>query len=48
MNPLNDKRITWILRNKLEVSVLTVEELVIVPKTSKVLRKIRVDLVDIL
>ena len=48
MNPLNDERITWILRNKLEVSVLTVEELVIVPKASKVLRKIRVDLVDIL
>ena len=40
MNPLNDERITWILRNKLEVSVLTVEELVIVPKASKVLRKI--------
>ncbi len=40
MNPLNDERITWILRNKLEVSVLTVEEFVIVPKASKVLRKI--------
>ena len=48
MNPLNDERITWILRNKLEVNVLTVEELVIMSKASKVLRKIRVDLVDIL